>query len=134
MIDVRVAGDQVEALLRTIATGQGFRSVIDEAIETPPNDDRVEWYWVLYFGPGAPTDDRLVPQPFVSSVNFQVTVAGGTESRCLFGIEQVRAKLSGIEIASGLITEVPSDPGPLRVDRGVTPPRQYLPMSYRLEP
>lgn len=137
MIDVRVAGDEVEALLRTAIPDtvmQGFRSVIDEEIATPPNDDRVSAYWVLYFGPGTPTDDRLVPQTFVSSINFQVTVAGGTEARCLFGVEQVREALSGVEIGSGLITETPSDVGTVRVDRAVSPPRQYLPMSYRLEP
>lgn len=133
-LDVRTSADEIEALLRTIDTGQGFRSVIDAPIETPPNDDRVEWYWVLYCGPGTPNDDRLVPQTFVSSLNFQVTVAGGTEARCLFGVEQVREKLSGVEIASGLITETPTDVGPVRVDQTVSPPRQYVPMSFRLEP
>lgn len=134
MIDVRIAADQIEARLRTIPDVQGFRTVIDEEIETPPDDTRVKWYWVLYCGPGTPNDDRLVPQTFVSSLNFQVTVAGGTEGRCLFGVEQVRAALSGVEIASGLITETPTDVGPARTDRAVTPPRQYLPLSFRLEP
>jgi hypothetical protein len=75
-----------------------------------------------------------VPETFVSSLNFQVTVAGGTEDRCLLAADQVRKALSGVEIGSGLITETPTDVGPTRTDRAVTPPRQYLPMSFRLEP
>jgi len=134
VIEVWQAAGETEALLRAIPDAQGFRAVIDEPIETPPGDTRVKWYWVLYFGPGAMNEDRIVPKTFVDYVNFQVTVAGGTEDRCLFGVGQVREALAGIEIASGLISEQPFDVGPPRIDRAVTPPRHYVPLSYRLEP
>lgn len=141
MIDVRVAGDQIETRLRTQITGmQGFRSIINEEISVPeilpgePADLRVLAYWVLYSSPGQMNLGRMVPSIYVSSLNFTVTVAAGTEDRCLWGIEQVRSALAGVEIASGLISEIEQDLGSLRVDRGVDPPRQYVPLSYRLEP
>lgn len=137
MIETYTAAGEIEARLRAEipdALMQGFRSVIDEEIRTPPNDDRVSSYWVLYVSPGAINEDRLVPGVYVSYMNFQVTVAGGTENRCLFGVGQVRQALVGVEIASGLISEQPFDVGTARVDRSVTPPRQFLPLSFRLEP
>ncbi len=139
MIDVRVAGDQLEARLRAMIDGdqmQGFRSVIDAEIRTPedPVDLRVLAYWVLYFGGGQLNSDRILPGLYVSSLAFTVTVAAGTEDRCLWGIEKVRGALAGAEIGSGLISEVEQDLGSLRVDRGVDPPRQFVPLNYRLEP
>lgn len=137
MIETYTAAAEVEALLRASISNelmQGFRSVINEAIRTPPNDDRVSPYWVLYFSSGAINEERLVPGIYVSYINFQVTVAGGTEDRCLFGAGQVRQALAGVEIVSGLISEQPFDVGTVRVDRSVEPPRQFLPLSYRLEP
>jgi hypothetical protein len=141
VIDVRIAGDEIESRLRTSITAmQGFRSVIDKEIntpETPPGatpDLRVLAYWVLYFGGGQLNSDRAVPGLYVSSLTFTVTVAAGTEDRCLWGIEQVRDALAGVELASGLISEVEQDLGSLRVDRGVDPPRQFVPLNFRLEP
>jgi hypothetical protein len=137
VIDVRVAGEQIEAQLRAEIPAevmQGFVGEIDETIETPPDDDRVKAYWVLYLGSGAISNDRIVPAAFVSTLPFIVTVAGGTPSRALFGIEQVRKALAGVEIASGLISEQPFDPGPLRVDQAISPSRHFSPISYLLEP
>lgn len=135
MIDVRVAGDEIEALLRSeITTMQGFRGEINEVIETPPGDDRVKAYWVLHAGPGVLGNDRLYPSSLVTSLSFQVTVAGGTPDRTLFGVEQVRKALAGAEIASGLISEQPFDSGPLRIDTEVTPSRHFSPIQYLLEP
>lgn len=139
MIDVRVAGDAVEAQLRDEIAAeemQGFRSLIDAPIRTASEQDlRVRAYWVLYFGSGMLNTDRIVPGLFVSSLQFTVTVAAGTEDRCLWGIEQVRGALAGVEIEDiGLISEVEQDLGSLRVDRQEIPPRQYLPLNFRLEP
>lgn len=143
MIDVRVAGGQLEAQLRSQITAdqmQGFRSVIDKEIRTPEPtpgqvpDLRVQAYWVLYFGPGQLNGDRIVPGIYVPSLQFTVTVAAGTEDRCLWGIGLVRSALAGVEIGSGLISEMEQDLGSLRTDRGVDPPRQFVPLNYRLEP
>lgn len=139
MIDTRVAGDQIEALLRSEiddAVMQGFRAVIDPEVRTPPGDTRVSPYWILWAGPGQLNNDRgLVVGQHVSTMAFIVTVAGGTEDRALFGIGLVRAALVGAEIASGLISEDPFvDPGALRIDKTPSPWRQFMPLSYRLEP
>lgn len=140
MIDVRIACGEIEALLRASITGaQGFVGCIDEEIETPPPDPgepadlRVKGYWVMWPGVGF-LENRLVPGTFVNSLNFTVTAAGGTVDRALWIVQRVRTALAGAEIASGLITEQPSDPGTLRRDDAVTPSRQYLPLPYRLEP
>jgi hypothetical protein len=140
VIDVRTACNEIEALLRAeVPLLQGFVGEIDAPIDTPPTlpggqpDLRVLAYWVMWPGAGM-LENRLVPGTFVNSLNFMVTVAGGTVDRALFGIGQVRAALAGTEIASGLITEQPFDPGNLRRDDSVTPSRQFLPLPYRLEP
>lgn len=139
MIDVRKAVGQIAALLSTIPDAQmhGYPEgeiPQDDPPPTPPNDPRVKAYWILYAGPGATDDLRLDATSFVSSLNFQVTVAGGTPDRALFGIGLVRSKINGVEIASGLITEQPFDPGQLRRDDAVVPPRHYVPLQFRLEP
>jgi len=136
VIDVRIAGDEIEALLRSQIDADAMPGFRGEAGDpgTPPGDDRVKAYWVLYCGPGTLNDDRMVPGVMVSRLAFQITVAGGTEDRALFGIEQVRSALAGSEVGSGLISEQPFDPGSLRVDKSVTPSRHFAPLSYLLEP
>lgn len=137
-IDVRVAADEIEALLRGEIPDelmQGFRGEPDEEIRIPgPDDLRVKAYWCLYAGPGQMALGRMVPSIHVSSLDFQITVAGGTSDRALFGIQIVREAIVGTEIVSGLISEIEQDLGSLRIDRGVNPPRQFLPLSFRLEP
>jgi hypothetical protein len=137
VIDVRVAGDEIDTLLRTEIGDamQGFRGEPNQEIATASTqDERVKAYWCLYCGAGTPINDRMVPSIYVSTLDFQITVAAGTDDRCLWGIGLVRDALTGAEIASGLISEVEGDLGALRLDRGVTPPRQFLPMTFRLEP
>lgn len=137
MIDVKIACDQLEALLRAEIDEDVMAGYVGEVVEpvpTPPNDDRVKAYWALWPGVGVLEDGRLVPGTFVSSLNFVLTVAGGTHNRVLFGVEQVRKALAGIEIASGLISEQPFDAGPVRLDLSITPARHFIPLSYRLEP
>ena len=137
MIDVRVSCDEIEALLRATIDDDvmpGYVGEVVEPVPTPPDDDRVKAYWALWPGTGTLEDGRIVPGTFVSSLNFTVTVAGGTHNRVLFGVEQVRKTLAGIEIASGLISEQPFDAGPVRLDLSITPARHFIPLSYRLEP
>ena len=136
MIDVRIAAGEIETLLRSQIPAdkmQGFVGEVGE-IETPPNDDRVKAYWILYAGPGQVDGSRIVPAKFVDRLTFNLTVAGGTEDRALFGVGLVRAALCGEEIGSGLISEQPFDPGSLRVDKTVTPSRHFTLLSYLLEP
>lgn len=136
MIDVRIAGDQIFAQMTSVISDsmQLFRGEPNEEIRTPPDDPRVQAYACLYAGAGTPINGRMVPSIYVSTLDFQVTVAAGTDDRCLWGIGLVRGALAGVEIGSGLISEVEGDLGALRLDRGVTPPRQFLPMTFRLEP
>lgn len=136
MIDVRVAAGQIATLLAT-APIKGYPAgeiPQDDPPPTPPNDPRVMAYWVLYAGSGISADERLDATAFVSSLNFTVTVAAGTPDRALWAIQTVRNTINGVEIGSGLITEQPFDPGQLRRDDGVVPPRHYVPLQFRLEP
>jgi hypothetical protein len=139
VIDVRVAVGQIAALLLTIPDAQMHGYPNGEIPQgdpppTPTGDDRVKAYWILYAGSGVSADERLDATAFVSSLTFQVTVAGGTPDRALFGIGKVRSTINGVEIGSGLITEQPFDPGTLRRDDAVVPPRHYVPLQFRLEP
>ena len=137
MIDVRDACDQIEARLRSEIPDDvmaGYVGEVDELVPTPPNDPRVSPYWALWPGSGVLENRRIVPGTFVSSLEFTVTVAGGTNNRVLFGIEQVRKALAGAEIASGLISEQPFDPGPVRLDLSIEPARYFVPLAYLLEP
>lgn len=137
MIDVRIAADQIEAQLRAeIDAGDmaGFVGEVVEPVPTPPGDDRVKAYWALWPGTGRLPLDRLYPAAFVDVLPFTVTVAGGTHDRVLFGVEQVRKALAGVEIASGLISEQPFDPGPVRLDLSIVPTRHFVPLLYQLEP
>jgi len=137
VIDVRIAADQIwNQLVTSIGNAmQLFRGEPDEPIETPDAKDlRVKAYACLYVGAGTPINGRMVPSMYVSTLDFSVIVAAGTDDRCLWGIGLIRDALTGVEIGSGLISEVEGDLGALRLDRGVTPPRQFLPMTFRLEP
>lgn len=136
MIDVRIAAGEIEAQLRTIPDDvmAGYVGEVVEPVPTPPNDDRVSAYWALWAGTGRLNNDRLYPSNFVDVLGFTVTVAGGTYNRALFGVEQVRKALAGAVIASGLITEQPFDPGPIRLDLSIEPARHFVPLLYQLEP
>lgn len=137
MIDVRVAADDIEARLRAEIPDDvmpGFVGEVIEPVPTPPGDDRVKAYWALWAGAGQLETGRLYPADFVNVLTFTVTVAGGTYDRVLFGVEQVRKALAGVEIASGLVSEQPFDPGPVRLDLTITPARHFVPLLYQLEP
>lgn len=136
MIDIRIAAGEIEAQLRTIPDDvmAGYVGEVVEPVPTPPNDMRVAPYWALWAGTGRLNNDRLYPSNFVDVLSFTVTVAGGTYDRALFGVEQVRKALAGAVIASGLITEQPFDPGPIRLDLSIEPARHFVPLLYQLEP
>lgn len=137
MIDIRIAAGEIEARLRTEIPDEvmaGYVGDVVEPVPTPPNDQRVSAYWALWAGTGRLGFDRLYPANIVDVLSFTVTVAGGTHDRVLFGVEQVRKALAGAEIASGLVTEQPFDPGPVRVDMSIEPHRHFVPLLYQLEP
>lgn len=138
MIDVEIAAGQISALLAAgvdPAIMAGYPDgEVPKAPPTPPGDDRVKPYWVAFFSPGAAPPFSLGGFPLVTRLPFTITVAGGTKDRALFGVELVRKALSGKEIASGLISEDEFDPGTLRRDDNVVPPRHFVPMSFLLEP
>lgn len=138
MIDVEIAAGQITAVLlaeidSAIMTGYPDGEVPDKP-PTPPNDLRVKPYWVAFFSPGAASPFSLGGFPLVTKLPFTITVAGGTKDRALFGVELVRKAISGVEIESGLISEDEFDPGTLRRDDNVVPPRHFVPMSFLLEP
>lgn len=137
MIDIRIAATEIETRLRAEIPDDvmpGYVGEVVEPVPTPPEDPRVKAYWALWAGAGQLETGRLFPAGFVNVLPFTVTVAGGTLDRVLFGIEQVRKALAGAEIASGLISEQPFDPGPVRMDLSIEPPRHFVPLLYQLEP
>jgi hypothetical protein len=136
VIDIRIAAEQIEALLRAEIPDDvmaGYAGEVVEPVPTPPGDLRVSAYWALWAGTGELDSGRMLPADFVSVLRFTVTVAGGTPGRTLFGVDLVRKALAGAEIGSGLISES-FDPGPLRMDLSIEPTRHYVPLSYQLEP
>lgn len=109
--------------------------VVPDAVPTPPNDLRVLAYAVLFAGAGYAPAYSLAAWPLLTELPFQVTVAGGTQQRTLNGVSLVRKVLAGVELAGfGLISEQDLNPGPLRRDDAVVPPRHYVPMQFVLEP
>jgi len=104
-------------------------------VPTPPGDNRVKAYAVLFSGAGAAGPHSLAAYPLVTALPFQVTVAGGTKDRTLNGVTLIRNVLASVELDGfGLITEQEFDTGPVRRDDVPVPPRHFVPMQFVLEP
>lgn len=129
----RTTADEVHQLLDAIDHLLVFRGKVGDV---PLGDDRTAVaYAVAYYGAGAPRVTRVGGRPRNLAWSCQITCAGGDDVKALWCIDQVRAALTGARVAngnrSGLLYEI-GDPGPLRVDRGVTPWRHYLPLDFGL--
>jgi hypothetical protein len=103
-----------------------------EVPKTPPLDidGRVHAYAVLFVSPGRPTALMLDGTQDSLSTSFQVTCVGGDQARALWCVDQVRAQLVGafVEIngRQHQITASETQPGPVRRDDDVTPPRHFV--------
>ncbi|WP_210651343.1 hypothetical protein [Nocardioides sp. SYSU D00065] len=127
--------DQVWALLDAVP---GINTYDGEVPSTPPldEDDRVHAYAVLYVSAGRRAALMLDGTQSSLFSGFQVTCVGGDPTRALWCVDQVRAALLGASVTvddrEHLITASETDPGPVRRDDDVTPPRHYVPDRYDL--
>lgn len=124
----RLIHDEVWALLSNVA---GVNAYDGEVPDTPPldQDGRVHAYAVLYSSAGLPLSLMLDAAQDSLLGGFQVTSVGGDPRRALWCLDRVRAALIGAEITIDgrphVIAASDIDPGPVRRDDDVTPPRHY---------
>jgi hypothetical protein len=126
--------DVVWGLLEAVSDVDAYDS---EVPATPPldPDGRVRAYAVLYASPGALSASALDGNQRTILGSVQVTCVGGDPSRALKCIDAVRSGLSGYVTVDGLTRVVRAredDPGPVRVDTDVWPPRHYAPLEFQL--
>lgn len=137
-IDRKILADAVEARLRDqLADIVGYQG---EAVDVPlaaGGDGRVVPYWVLHVSPGTPTDQLDLADTVVDlDWGFQITCAGGASA-------DVQALMSDVDavifrwrpVLAGLVCgpckpPLGFDPGPIRLDRSVTPHRPVVPLQY----
>lgn len=127
--------EQVWALLDAIT---GVNTYDGEVPKNPPldPDGRVHAYAVLFMSPGRPTALMLDGTQDSLATSFQVTCVGGSTARALWCVDQVRAQLVGAFIEldghQHQITASETQPGPVRLDDDVKPPRHFVPELFDL--
>lgn len=135
VVDPVVLSDQVFTAIDAVNNLKVYDGDIP-ADDPPPTwsatDKRVKGYAVLYGGAGRLYPTRLCDTPADTTITFQVTCVGGDRRQTLWVVKQVRTKLTGVEMAGGVITE-PFDPGPVRRDDDVTPVRLFVPLLFRID-
>ncbi|WP_435744906.1 hypothetical protein [Nocardioides sp. SYSU DS0663] len=120
---------------------------VDTPAEPPaksPTDARVRPYFVLFPGVGTPGDEQDLADTYVDlDWPIQITAAGGDTYDVLALVDRIRGAFRrwspgslGVgddRFQTGPL-QVPDgyDPGPLLVDRGVTPHRLYTPLLFHL--
>lgn len=140
-VKARLITDAVIAELKTLP-GLGDANIFRaEVPEQPPrmvDSPRVGRYVVVYPFPGAygPGDD-LADSSDDIDYGVQVTCAAGFTTDCEALVDDVKGALYGFipvveNLVMGPLKPPPGyDPGPIRVDRTITPPRSSLPLQYR---
>lgn len=131
--------DQVEIRLQTLTGVAYYRS---EVVDNPPplsDSDRVGPYVVLYPFPGKPGPGGDLANASVDlDYGCQVTCVAGYSQDCEYLVDRVHGLLNNWQpTVAGIVLGTfrpPSgyDPGPVRVDRTITPPRFNVPLQYRL--
>lgn len=102
---------------------------------SPPADDdgRVHAYAVFYPSAGHLMSVQLDAEPDSLDWTFQVTCAAADRVRAMWCVGQVRSVLTGAWVnfnGQPLQIRETGNPGPIRRDEQVKPPRFYLPLSY----
>jgi hypothetical protein len=127
--------DSVWTKLDAIA---GINAYDGEVPATPPldADGRVHAYAVLYASPGALFASTLAGAQTSMLGSFQVTCVGGDPTRTVWCVDKVRTALAGATVTldgqSRIIRVRSEDPGPVRRDDDVRPPRHYVPLEFQL--
>lgn len=129
----RTTADQVHELLGGIPSLLAFRGSVGDV--PLGKDGTVDAYVVAYYSGGHGFRPRLGGKPRHLGWSAQITCAGGNDVKVLWAVDQVRAALTGKRVIdggrSGLLHEL-GDPGPIRIDRSITPVRYYLPLDFGL--
>jgi hypothetical protein len=131
--------DAVMTRLQTLAGITWYRSEVPDTPPRIPNSDRVAPYGVLYPFPGNPgPGGDLAGLADDLDYTCQITVAAGFSADCEFAVDRTHnymyrwaPTVSGIVV--GQFVPPPGyDPGPVRIDRTIAPPRFSVPLQYRL--
>lgn len=130
-MDLDAVADQILALLEGVP---GLDVFDGEPQARMDSDGRAHPYAAVYVTPGTPVDRALAAYSG-HVVGWQVTAAGGDAERCRRAVDRVRAGLVDQWITVGgvdrQILELEGyDPGPMRVDQAVTPPRSWVPLFF----
>lgn len=128
--------DAVWARLETVS---GVNAYDGEVPARPPvdSDSRVSSYAVLYYSPGRRYASALNGAQGSVDGTFQVTCVGGDPTRALWCVDRVIESLTGTPVvvdgvARRIRVDEGSDPGTVRRDDNVAPPRHYVPLRFRL--
>lgn len=131
--------DAVFARLNTIAGITWYRIEVPDNPPVLSGSDRVAPYGVLYPFPGNPgPGGDLGDVSDDLDVTWQVTVAAGFGPDCERAVDRVHQSLylwtpTVTGVVLGALKPPPGyDPGPVRVDRTIAPPRFSVPLQYRL--
>ena len=135
MASTRSVHASVWALLDAIAIVNTYDG---EVPKTPPSDEdgRAYGYAVLYDSPGRRHANALNGVQSSVDGSFQVTCAGGYPERVLWCVDKVLAQMVGATVTvDGVARTIrvrEEDPGPVRKDENVMPPRHHLPLHFQL--
>jgi len=127
----------VEArLLAGNVTGSRLDVFVGEPEAAIDSDGLAHPYVAVYPSPGATDRAPLASTSTGLLWSFQTTCAGGDVTRALRAVARTRAQLDGHRlVVAGLVVGVLHereffDPGALRPDRDVQPPRWWAPLQW----
>lgn len=138
-IDRRALAAAVKARLDTVTNATHWLGEPTDPLPTiAGSDGRVQPYTILWAGAGTPTLEQDAADTAVDlDWLIQVTCAGGYVDDVLALVTRVDAALyrwaptvDGL-VCGPLRPPTGFDPGPVRLDRDVTPHRPFVPLQYR---
>jgi hypothetical protein len=129
---------RADALVPSLSGLVVFRGEVDGDIPLIPNSDRVGRYLVIYpLGPAEGPDGALVDQPVDGTYGFQINCVAGFFVDCEFLVGKVddwfnRWIPSVTGVVCGALKPPPGyQPGAIRPNTQVQPPRYWLPLQYQ---
>lgn len=109
---------------------------VGEPVAVMDGDNKAHPYVAVYPSPGTPDRAPLATAATGLLWSFQTTCAGGDVTRALRALTRTRTQLEGQRlVVDGLVVGVLHerefyDPGPLRQDTDVAPPRWWTPLQW----
>lgn len=132
------ASDGHDAVWLVLDGTAGVNTYDGEVPKSPPTDEdgRVSSYAVLYYSPGRRYASSMEGRQVSIDGTFQVTCVGGDPTRALWAVDRVIDTLTAAVVTiDGVQRRIrldEIDPGTVRRDDDVTPPRHYVPLRFRL--